>query len=186
MKTKILEINNQILDNIDMSMSRYINNNEYKTYYNELSSKEHYRLLTHISNLFSEIKILDIGTLKGCSALALSTNVTNTVYSFNLNNQLELTEIPINIEFIIDNVINGKYDELILNCSLILLDTFHDGSFEQEFLDYLISLNYKGILLLDDIHLNNEMELFWNNIKINKFDITNIGHSTGTGVVFFD
>jgi hypothetical protein len=186
MKTKILEINNQILDELDMSMLKHINNEEYKTYYNEKSSKEHYRLLTHISNLFDEIKILDVGTLKGCSALALSTNVTNTVYSFNLDSQLELVDIPNNIEFIIDNVINGKYDDLITSCPIILLDTFHDGSFEQEFLNHLINLNYKGVLLLDDIHLNNEMELFWNNIKINKFDITNIGHSTGTGVVFFD
>jgi len=186
MKTKILEITNEILDGLDMSMSKHINNEEYKTYYNEKSSKEHYRLLTHISNLFDEIKILDIGTLKGCSALALSTNVTSTVYSFNLDNQLELVDIPNNIEFIVDNVINPKYSELILESKIILLDTFHDGTFEQEFLNYLISLNYKGILLLDDIHLNNEMELFWNNIKISKYDLTNIGHSTGTGVVFFN
>jgi hypothetical protein len=186
MEKKILEVTNQTLDGLDMSMLKHINNNEYQSYYNDLSSKEHYRLLTYISKLFDGIKILDIGTLKGCSALALSTNSLNKVYSFNLDNQLELVDIPDNIEFIIDNVISPKYSNLILESKIILLDTFHDGSFEQEFLNYLTSLNYKGILLLDDIHLNKEMELFWNNIKINKFDITNIGHSTGTGVVFFN
>jgi hypothetical protein len=30
------------------------------------------------------------------------------------------------------------------------------------------------------------MERFWNSITIEKYDITNIGHSTGTGVVYFN
>jgi hypothetical protein len=49
----------------------------------------------------------------------------------------------------------------------------------------LISINYKGYLLLDDIHLNFEMERFWGSITKEKYDITNIGHITGTGVVYF-
>jgi hypothetical protein len=181
----ILNLNNQILDGLDMKMSKHINNDEYKGYFNERSSKEHYRLLTHISSLYNNINILDIGTLKGCSALALSTNNTNKVFSFNLDNQLELIDTPKNIEFIIDNVINGKYDDLILSSPIILLDTFHDGVFEQEFLDYLLRINYKGNLLLDDIHLNKEMQIFWENINLLKNDITCIGHSTGTGIVYF-
>ena len=185
MENIVLNLNNQILDGLDMKMSKHINNDEYKGYFNETSSKEHYRLLTYISSLYDNINILDIGTLKGCSALALSTNKTNKVFSFNLDNQLDLNDAPENIEFIIDNVINGNYDNLILNSPIILLDTFHDGTFEQEFLDYLLSINYKGNLLLDDIHLNNEMNYFWNNIKLSKIDITHFGHSTGTGVVYF-
>ena len=62
MKEIILNLNNQILDNLDMSISRHINNNEYKIYYNELSSKEHYRLLTQISNSVNNINILYVGT----------------------------------------------------------------------------------------------------------------------------
>ena len=68
---------------------------------------------------------------------------------------------------------------------MILLDTFHDGTFEKIFYEYLKRISYVGTLILDDIHLNNEMKFFWNNIEKNKFDVTNIGHATGTGVVIF-
>ena len=186
MKEIILNLNNQILDNLDMSISRHINNNEYKIYYNELSSKEHYRLLTQISNSVNNINILDVGTLKGCSALALSTNNSNKVYSFNVINQLELTDVPSNIEFIIDNVINGNYDKLILSSSVLLLDTFHDGTYEKQFIDYLLGINYKGLVLFDDIMLNKEMKQFWDSIDIEKYDISNLGHITGTGLVVFN
>ena len=186
MKELILNLTNKILDELDMKMSELINNDEYQNYYNEISSKEHYRLLTYISNSYSDINIIDIGTLKGCSALALSTNKTNKVYSFNIGNQLELNTIPENIEFIIDNIINGNYDNLILDSPIILLDTFHDGVFEKEFIDYLLKIGYKGNLLLDDIHLNTEMKEFWNQINLDKKDITSFGHLTGTGVVFIN
>jgi hypothetical protein len=106
------------------------------------------------------------------------------VYSFNLHDELQLKKKPNNIEFIIDNVINGKYDKILSESKIILLDTFHDGTFENEFLNYLKRINYSGTLILDDIHLNNEMKLFWDGLNDDKLDLTNIGHQTGTGVVF--
>ena len=177
-------ISNDVLDVVDMNLFQIIDNEEYQNYYTDRSSKEHYRLLTHISNSFNDETFIDVGTLKGSSALALSTNKKNKVYSFNLSSQLELNSLPENVEFIIDNVLNGKYDNILLSAKFILLDTFHDGSFEQEFLDYLKSINYSGVLILDDIYLNNEMRSFWENINEDKMDITNIGHGSGTGVVF--
>ena len=185
MKNLFENISNEILDAIYMSMFEFIKNDEYQKYYTDKSSREHYRLLTYLSNQFNNEVFLDIGTLKGCSALALSTNQTNNVHSFNLFEQRELSEGINNIEFYIDNIINGKYDSLILKSKLILLDTFHDGTFEKIFYEYLKRISYVGTLILDDIHLNNEMKFFWDNIEKNKFDVTNIGHDTGTGVVIF-
>lgn len=182
-----LTITNEELDNIDLfPYSQKINSLEYQQYFMSKSGQEHYRLLSYISQNYNSINILDVGTLKGCSALSLSINSNNKVFSFNLDNQLDLNDLPKNIEFIIDNVINGKYDDLILSSPIILLDTFHDGTFEQQFLDYLIRINYKGSLILDDIHLNTEMENFWEKINLLKNDITHIGHLTGTGVVIFN
>jgi hypothetical protein len=185
MKDFFKNISNDILDNLNMSQYQIIDNNEYQNYYVDKSSKEHYRLLTYISNSFNGETFVDVGTLKGSSALALSTNKQNKVFSFNLSSQLELNTIPENAEFIIDNVISGQYDTMLLSSKFILLDTYHDGTFEKEFYDHLVSINYKGYLLLDDIHLNFEMERFWGSITKEKYDITNIGHSTGTGVVYF-
>jgi hypothetical protein len=178
-------ISNDVLDVVDMNLFQIIENEEYQNYYTDRSSKEHYRLLTHISNSFNDETFIDVGTLKGCSALALSTNEKNKVYSFNLSSQLELNSLPENVEFIIDNVLNGKYDNILLSAKFILLDTFHDGSFEKQFVDYLLSINYKGMVLFDDIKLNNEMIDFWNSIKTEKYDISDLGHSTGTGLVVF-
>lgn len=182
---QLFDIDNTTLDNLDMSRYNLISNSEYQKYFTDASSKEHYRLLTYLSNQFNGESIIDIGTLKGCSALALSTNLSNKVYSFNLSEQKELNTIPENCEFILDDISNGSYDELILKSKLILLDTFHDGTFELKFYNHLKSINYKGYLLLDDIKLNSEMIEFWNQIELEKQDLTHIGHASGTGVVYF-
>ena len=182
-----LSITNEELDNIDLfPYSQKINSLEYQQYFMSKSGQEHYRLLAHISQTNDLVDILDVGTLKGCSALAFSVNSKNKVRSFNVLNELDLNYTPLNAEFIIDNVLNGNYNSIILGSKYIMLDTYHDGTFEKEFYDYLISINYKGYLLLDDIHLNFEMERFWGLITKEKYDITNIGHSTGTGLVIFN
>ena len=181
-----LSITNEELDNIDLfPYSQKINSLEYQQYFMSKSGQEHYRLLAHISQTNDLVDILDVGTLKGCSALAFSVNSKNKVRSFNVGNEFDLNYTPLNAEFIIDNVLNGNYDNIILGSKYIMLDTYHDGTFEKEFYDHLVSINYKGYLLLDDIHLNFEMERFWGSITKEKYDITNIGHSTGTGVVYF-
>jgi len=186
MKTFITNITNTVLDSINMDNSKQINNKEYQDYYTSPSSIEHYRLLSYLSNNISNSTLIDVGTLKGSSALALSVNQTNTVYSFNLSNELELGFLPNNINFIIDDIMNEKYKSTILESKVILLDTFHDGTFEKAFYDYLKDINYKGILLLDDIKLNNEMVEFWDIITEDKSDISHIGHITGTGIVYFN
>jgi hypothetical protein len=182
-----LTITNEELDNIDLfPYSQRINSLEYQGYFMSKSGQEHYRLLAYISQNDNLIDILDIGTLKGCSALAFSVNQSNKIRSFNIGNEFDLNLIPENSEFFIDNILKNEYKDIILGSKYIMLDTYHDGTFEKEFVDYLISIGYKGYLLLDDIHLNFEMETFWGSIIQEKYDITNIGHSTGTGVVYFN
>jgi len=71
---KIFQINGEILDSYNMERAELIDNAEYQKYYKEKSSVEHYRLLTHVSTKFEHETFLDVGTFKGCSALALSSN----------------------------------------------------------------------------------------------------------------
>jgi hypothetical protein len=182
-----LAITNEELDNIDLSpYSQRINSLEYQQYFMSKSGQEHYRLLSYISQKNNLINILDIGTLKGCSALAFSVNETNKVHSFNVGDELDLNLLPSNTKFIIDNILKSEYENIVLSSEYIMLDTYHDGVFEKQFLDYLVSINYKGYLLLDDIYLNSKMKTFWNSITKEKYDLTRIGHSTGTGVVYFN
>ena len=175
------------LNNITLTeLSNKINSEEYKTYFLSPFGKEHYILLAYMSTWYNNSVILDIGTLKGCSALALAYNSTNKIKSFNITNQLDLNDIPENIEFIVDDILNEKYKDLILSSKIILLDTYHDGTFEKKFHDYLNENKWEGILILDDIKLNQEMIDYWDNIEEPKLDITKYGHWSGTGIVDFN
>lgn len=183
----IKKISAKNLESINLTeLSSCIPENEFKNYFLGSPGDEHYTLLAYFSTLYNSSSLLDIGTYKGCSSLALSYNSTNSVMSFDLNEQSRnLTSYPENVTYVVDNILNGMYDKIIKSSPFILLDTNHDGDFEREFHDHLQKLKWKGILMLDDINLNTEMQEYWNSITQEKYDLTVIGHWSGTGIVKF-
>tara|TARA_R110000822_G_scaffold310538_1_gene443816 strand:+ start:920 stop:1477 length:558 start_codon:yes stop_codon:yes gene_type:complete len=183
----IQTLNKESINKIELGqLSKEINEPEFKNYFLGEPGEEHYKLLGYISSNTNDSILLDIGTYKGCSALALSINLTNTVKSFDVRSGLvNINNVPSNIEFILDDITNGNYKELILSSNFIILDTDHDGSFEQVFYSYIKSINWKGSLLIDDIKLNDPMSVFWDTIIEEKYDISHIGHHSGTGLVIF-
>ena len=146
-------------------LSKSIVDSVHRGYFLSEAGKEHYKLLAYFSTKYNNKNIIDIGTYKGCSALALSYNKNNTITSFNVVDELELSDKPNNINFIVDDILNEKYNDLIMSSPFISLDTFHDGTFERKFHTFLQKINWKGRLLLDDIYLNTEMTLYWDSIK---------------------
>lgn len=167
-------------------LCEHIVESEYKKYFLDLPGSEHYRLLAYFSTKFNDSVLLDIGTYKGCSALALAFNKTNTVKSFDISTGYRTIKTPpTNIEFIVDDVTDDKYIDILLNSPFILLDTYHDGPFEYKFYEHLKTINYKGILMLDDTKLNDVMREFWDNITEKKYDVSKYGHHSGTGIVIF-
>lgn len=169
----------------DIKFSNCIIETEFKNYYTALPGDEHYKLLSYISYQYKNEILIDIGTYKGCSALALANNESNHVKSFDLYNYRNIKNEPSNIEFIIDDILKNDYIDLLLSSKFILLDTFHDGIFENELYSHLINIKWSGMLMLDDIYLNDEMKHFWSLITKTKYDLTNIGHKTGTGIILF-
>lgn len=187
---KILNVKNEELDSMDSSYIDQYNNIlndsklEHNPYYFHMESgKEHYRLLMYVSSLYNDDIIFDVGTNKCMSALALSHNKNNKVKTFDIVSLFEKNPIVDNIEYIIGD--STKHADLE-KCPIIFLDVDHDGIYEDIFYDFLKSVNWKGILILDDIHLNEPMKNFWNRIEEKKYDITNIGHWSGTGLVVFE
>ena len=82
---------------------------------------------------------------------------------------------------------NCYHDENLLSSPFICLDVDpHDGQFEPKFIKWLVENSYKGVLILDDVHLNPPMQKFWNEVTLSKHDITEFGHFSGTGVVLFN
>jgi len=152
------------------------------------AGKEHYRLLAYITEMFNNIKILDIGTRYGESAICLSRNKSNKIITYDISNQCvnmtpELFKIN-NIEF---RHKDFRDDSEVKDASIIFLDVDpHDGYKEKEMYEFIKANNFKGILIVDDIILNEGMKQFWASIEKRKEDITSLGHWSGTGVVYFD
>ena len=150
-----------------------------------LNDNEHYRLLVYLSYLFDGITILDLGTCQGHSAVALSQNKNNKVITYDIDKKENIIIDNVkNIEFrLLD--INLEDDFVLEQAKIILLDIDpHDGVQEAKFYNKLRNINFKGILICDDINLNDGMIKFWSNITEEKYDITDIGHWSGTGIVY--
>jgi hypothetical protein len=153
--------------------------------------KQHYRLLSTLSMQFNNRTIIDIGTHKGSSALALSVNPTNTVHSFDIRHTSYMQDLS-NCTFEISNLWDPNclqvWEQTILDSALIVLDIDpHHGNMEYEFYLWLKKKDYKGLLFCDDIHYFKGMrDNFWLRIPgSEKVDITALGHWSGSGVVAF-
>lgn len=153
---------------------------------------EHYRLLAWISGLFNNVTITEIGTLDGMGLTALCHNPTNKVVSWDIKDCAWKGSVPPNGERKI--VYEGYFDE-VLKSPIIFYDGAHEGKDEEEFIGMLVASGWKGVLVLDDIHLNKEMEKLWADClgdyfnfpgTFKKEDWTDIGHACGTGIIFFE
>jgi predicted O-methyltransferase YrrM len=201
MSPQIITLDTNVLNAIDMSaMEAYTTwKPSHTQFFTMESGKEHYRLLTFLANEVSKTSnkpIIDIGTYLGFSALALSTPAHGpNVISYDIidcipDDETSLTaKSKSNIDLRITDCLN-ELDTLI-NTDLICLDVAHDTFTEQEVLTALKANNYKGLLFLDDIHLNKAMDDWWNSIdkglfNLPKYDVSKYGHWSGSGLVVFD
>ena len=171
----------------EISLSRfspYVANQIHRNYFFDTNFQEHYQLIAYLSTQFQNSILIDVGTNLGYSALALSFNETNRVISYDVVEckQLSFSEKLDRIEYRIGDVLK---DLRIFDAPLIMLDTNHDGIFEQRFYHHLRENEYRGLLFLDDIHLNRAMRNFWHSIAETKEDITDLGHWSGSGLVDF-
>lgn len=188
---KILSVTNEYLDSIDFNKySDLIQvNNEYYWYMKSRSGKEHYRLLSYISSLFHNETLLDIGTNRGFSAIALADNKSNKVISYDIEQydtipKIKSSNLYSNIEFKLGNFLEM---EDLNKTNFIMLDTAHDGFFEEEVINHLKKIKWSGILLMDDInHTFIKLKEVWQDIDLEKYDLTKLGHYSGTGMVIFN
>jgi hypothetical protein len=180
------------LKNIEfIDLYPYITWHPNSQYFDLQAGREHYRLLAWLSLQLEKSEIVyDIGTYLGFSALALSYNRTCKVKTYDIvscipKNQIS-PEYRSNIEFYIEDILESKEFATLLQAPIIVLDTNHDGIFEKKFYEALHRHDFRGLLVCDDIHLNPQMEEFWNSIPGDKIDVTSVGHWSGTGIVMFD
>jgi predicted O-methyltransferase YrrM len=205
-------------DFLNSLITNYKNDlSSYYTYQGFLDSEqdfgiEHYKLFMGISRQLNNVKILEIGTHNGNSAVALSYgklyNNNITIDTYDIINLLQKNpkiffdkyNVNYHLENLFDNNLRELYKNNILSYDIIFIDIDpHEGILEYEMLLWLKDNNYKGLIIFDDIHLglnhtaNNyrptqhSMIEFWEKIEENfKKDLTFIGHHSGTGLVSFN
>lgn len=187
---------------------------DYEQYLLGDAGEEHYAFLNYISATYGDCRhFTDIGTRYVTSSLAAGSNLITPVWTFDLPSSEERTDafrgeseenwqksvqnIGVNIKFHNLDLMKVSDEELnlYLGTWFVMLDTHHlpdTVPFEREFFQRIIDIGFKGVLALDDIHLNTEMEKWWKEVQdgsekggYKTYDITEIGHFSGTGVVDF-
>jgi hypothetical protein len=184
--------------------------------------KERYCLLTHLAYLFHDEhgSFVDIGTRVAASALSLMSHghrvtTVDLPTSMDLENMVHATfgktlnewKQYVNHAAGSDLLTIVKADVLsssqnstnvwstLQAASLIYIDTLHKPDskpFERQFLKKLEESRYKGIVIIDDIYLNHEMQKWFDELvcaidaPYKVYDITVAGHSSGTGLLDFE
>lgn len=160
------------------------------------AGEEHYKLLNFLAKQVAQTKqaciVSDIGTLYGCSALAFAfAHPSVQVTTYDINNVIPNapnSKTIANVTNITRKFMSGQIDIAnIAKSDIVLLDIDpHEGVEEKKIVDKLKEIGFKGLLVVDDINLNDKMKAFWESIALPKYDVTKVGHWTGTGIVVYD
>lgn len=179
---RMLKLNKQQISNQNIDFLKQFEN-EAPCIFNK---DEHYRLLTYLSNQLDYKFIIDAGTCTGHSAICLAQNKNNIIFTYDINLFEDKRVLDYkNIKFIQKSILEED-TRILLMAHMIFLDIDpHDGIQENMFISKLSEINYRGIVLCDDIHLNHKMNSWWDSITIPKLDITFLGHGSGTGLINF-
>ena len=134
----VIVFNQEKITNFNIEVFR-----EYQTDDNEfynVAGREHYRLLAYLSTFFSYKNIIDIGTHKGSSALALSYNELSGVFTYDIINKIAHFQTPKKIFSERKNIVRRyenlwdnleEHKDFLLSSPLIFVDIDpHEGKDE--------------------------------------------------------
>jgi len=159
---------------------------------------EHYRLLAALVELLQPKCVIEIGTFRGLSALALKKFLPadGQIVTFDLIAWETVPDTCLRAEDFADQRLrqeNANLSEfssfqtqrgLIQETEFMFVDGPKDGEFERKLLQHLETVEFRKPLLLvfDDIRFWNMLAV-WHEIRRPKLDLTSFGHWSGTGLV---
>ena len=159
---------------------------------------EHYRLLAALVKLLQPERVLEIGTFRGLSALALKKFLPSAgkIVTFDVVPWKSLSDTCLRPEDFEDDRLRQQIGDLsdtavfelhrslIQQTELLFVDGAKDGVFERKLLQQLETVDFHKPLLLviDDIRFWNMLAI-WQDIARPKLDLTSFGHWSGTGLV---
>jgi predicted O-methyltransferase YrrM len=157
---------------------------------------QHYRILAGLAEAWGARNVVEIGTYRGTSALALlEAQAVEHVITYDLvawdkfdhtwfraddfGDRLEQRLVDVSEP----GVFAAEADDLA-RADMIFVDAPKDGVFEPTFLAKLFALPPAGpqLIVLDDIRVLTMVRL-WQGITLDKLDLTSFGHWSGTGII---
>ena len=159
---------------------------------------EHYRLLAALVKLLQPKRIVEIGTYRGLSALALKRFLPSAgkITTFDVvpwesvpdtslrPEDFQNDRLRQQIGDLSDSSVFELHRRLIQETDMLFVDGPKDGLFERRLLQHLEAVDFHKPLLLvmDDIRFWNMLAI-WQDIARPKLDLTSFGHWSGTGLV---
>ena len=159
---------------------------------------EHYRLLAALVKLLQPKRVVEVGTFRGLSALALKKFLpaVGRITTFDLvpwesladtclrPGAFEDDRLQQQIGDLSDPAVFELHHSLIQETELLFVDGPKDGVFERKLLQQLETVEFHKALLvvMDDIRFWNMLAI-WQDIARPKLDLTSFGHWSGTGLV---
>ncbi|WP_218081583.1 O-methyltransferase [Anthocerotibacter panamensis] len=159
---------------------------------------EHYRLLAAFMVVLQPKTVLEIGTFKGLSALAMKKYLpaTGRIVTFDLKPWQSFEDTFLCSDDFADgrlsqelgNLADPDFVEehrtLLEATDFFFIDGPKDNITEYKIIENFQNLNFKNapILLFDDTRLWNMLK-FWRTLPFPKLDLTSFGHWSGTGLV---
>lgn len=189
----MIKLSLELVQTMDLSdLVKSVNRKDHKRLINAAAGQQHYKLLAYLASQIDG-NIVELGTHHGTSSLAMSKYCGGSITTIDVVDRYGIVPQPKNVSRLVSNIMKSSAKALLLDATMIFMDTAHDGTFEKLVYDYLLESDYSGILLLDDIHFNTAMKNFWDGIRVRKYDITYMGHGhckhlknpPGTGIVDF-
>ncbi|MDX2195140.1 MAG: hypothetical protein NW207_01885 [Cytophagales bacterium] len=159
---------------------------------------DHYRLLGAFMRVLKPKVVLEVGTFRGVSALAMRKYMPQeaVLHTFDIVEYHKYTghyfkpgdfengKLVQHISDISKTEYFAKYKELIESADFIFLDAAKDKVQERRFFEHFAQCKFqrRPIIMLDDIKVWNMLRI-WEDIPYPKLDITSFGHFSGTGLV---
>ena len=167
-------------------------------YYPEVWPGEHYKLLAGLVATLKPKRVVEVGTFRGLSALAIQGSLPPGSEIITLDivpwNEIKDTALrPGDFEGKQLRQVLGdlsqaaffqSFAETLAGCQLLFIDGPKNVTFEEALLRQLASIRLPdGALILFDDTRQWNMQRIWREIARPKLDLTSFGHWTGTGLI---
>lgn len=183
----MITITQEMIERVNLGALHQYSINPRELY--DMVEHPYYKVLVALVHQIHNSKLVEIGTRMGNSALALASNPSNTVITYDIVDWIHGQISLPNLHFKLINILEHPEEiENVIGAKLIFLDVDpHDGIQEDAFIKLLVDHGYSGMVLCDDITCYKFPGLidWFNKLTLPKYDISEFSPHNGLGLIDF-